>query len=532
MPKPKLNYFSPLPPVRSGISDYSEELLKELEKYFEITKVTKDNYQPGIYKSMTIHNIGNNKEHTYSFNELEKNPSIIILHDWILQGMTFGMASEYWSRPKFIKEVLNNHGFKAIVDYFQLLFTKAYKKSNNIERDNFQAQGFHKVEEEKGRKFRWTRKKSKLIINEQEIKSISMEISTDFPAKIILDLNGRKKKIKLAKNEFKKVCLENIPSKKLICKIKVSKPLSIITKLSDSNLRTMGVKIHSIKYQKDKEINIPFFEETFYIKNLKFERVKNKILYKYPLNKKVIKSAKAIITHSNHLKNKASKINPKIPMQVMLQGVELNKPKISKKEIRGKLGIDQFEFIACSFGKIQKHKHLEKALEAFKEFLKTAPNSIYIIMGEEDETIDIRKIIRKLGLEKNAILTGYIPFNKVIDYIYASNACINLRWPTTGATSGSLMKALSTGTPCIISDLPENKEFPTSCVFKIKRDKNETENILGALNKLKNEEFQKEMSNNAIEHIKKNHLWQDKAKELRDFILKVYNENSNNQSIG
>jgi len=32
MLKPKLNYFSPLPPLKSGISDYSEELLKELEK--------------------------------------------------------------------------------------------------------------------------------------------------------------------------------------------------------------------------------------------------------------------------------------------------------------------------------------------------------------------------------------------------------------------------------------------------------------------------------------------------------------------
>ena len=37
--RPKLAYLSPLPPERSGISDYSAELLPALGKYYEIDVV-------------------------------------------------------------------------------------------------------------------------------------------------------------------------------------------------------------------------------------------------------------------------------------------------------------------------------------------------------------------------------------------------------------------------------------------------------------------------------------------------------------
>ena len=50
----KLNYFSPLPPLKSGISDYSEELLKQLSKYFEITAYIDNNYIPKKTKKCKI----------------------------------------------------------------------------------------------------------------------------------------------------------------------------------------------------------------------------------------------------------------------------------------------------------------------------------------------------------------------------------------------------------------------------------------------------------------------------------------------
>ena len=543
MHRPKLNYFSPLPPLKSGISDYSEELLEELKKHFDITAFIDEGYEANPLKGIkienhrkynpkipTIHNIGNSPLHIYSYQKLEKNPEIIIMHDLILQGLSFERIHKDWSRLRLLREVLINYGPSAMLDYIKFFSVKPYINKINTKDKKHSISNFHQVETENNKKFRWTNKKSSFSIKERNITEITLEIATDFPVKITINLNETKRKFKLKWNESKKIIIKVPKSKSLKASIVKSKPLGIISKMKDTHFRTMGIKVFKISYEKNrKEYEFPLFEENR-IKNKKFLPIKEKIMYSYPLNRKIIKLSKAIITHSEHLKNIAKEINPKIPIKVIPEGSYLLSKNKSKKEIMEKLGLKNDKFIICSFGKIQRHKRLFQSLNAFKEFSKDN-NSQYILIGESDESIDIYKMIKDLKIEDKVIITEYLPLKKVYEYIQASDVCINMRWPTTGATSGSLIRSLSLGTPCIISDLPENNEFPKSCVIKIKKDENEINNILDALNKLKNKKAQKEMSNNAINHIKKHHLWEDKTKELRDFILKVYNENSNNKSI-
>ena len=139
MSKPKLDYFSPLPPLKSGISDYSEELLKELKKHFNITAFIDDNYNPKPIEGIeikshkdyndnhpTIHNIGNSALHIYSYKKLRKNPGIILLHDSHLHSLNFERMQDDWSKLFFLKEVLINHGPRAVFDYIKFFFTKPY----------------------------------------------------------------------------------------------------------------------------------------------------------------------------------------------------------------------------------------------------------------------------------------------------------------------------------------------------------------------------------------------------------------------
>ena len=42
MERPSLLYASPFPPMKSGISDYSEELIQDLARKFDITLFTDD----------------------------------------------------------------------------------------------------------------------------------------------------------------------------------------------------------------------------------------------------------------------------------------------------------------------------------------------------------------------------------------------------------------------------------------------------------------------------------------------------------
>jgi hypothetical protein len=62
MGRPSLLYASPFSPMKSGISDYSEELIQDLAKKFDITLYTDDyNISNGIIKNFKVVRHGRDK---------------------------------------------------------------------------------------------------------------------------------------------------------------------------------------------------------------------------------------------------------------------------------------------------------------------------------------------------------------------------------------------------------------------------------------------------------------------------------------
>jgi glycosyltransferase involved in cell wall biosynthesis len=106
----KVAYFSPLNPIKSGISDYSEELLEYLEGYGKIDLFIND-YEPStawlyehfdiyyyrkIYENngfndydINIYHMGNSDTHSYIYNVLLDYPGIVVLHEPILHHFVF-----------------------------------------------------------------------------------------------------------------------------------------------------------------------------------------------------------------------------------------------------------------------------------------------------------------------------------------------------------------------------------------------------------------------------------------------------------
>ena len=132
MGKPSLLYASPFSPMKSGISDYSEELIQDLAKKFDITLYT-DNYHISneIDKKFEvvrngrdkidfslydykIYNIGNNPEyHDYIYECCLKYPGMVILHDMVLyylfigyyqkRGLLYSKTYEHEGLEEFLK---------------------------------------------------------------------------------------------------------------------------------------------------------------------------------------------------------------------------------------------------------------------------------------------------------------------------------------------------------------------------------------------------------------------------------------------
>lgn len=131
--RPKLAFLSPLPPERSGIADYSAELLPELACYYDIDVIVDqpEISDPWICEHLPIRSVewfiqhveqydrilyhfGNSPFHQHMFELIERFPGVIVLHDFFLGHIQAhrdlqGIAPEAWSH-----ELYHAHGYQAL----------------------------------------------------------------------------------------------------------------------------------------------------------------------------------------------------------------------------------------------------------------------------------------------------------------------------------------------------------------------------------------------------------------------------------
>lgn len=103
----KIAMFTPLPPLKSGISDYSYDIILALIKYFDIDVYIDDGYKCDVFKDNekvhiynhkeyeknrnlyfdTIFQVGNSEFHIYMFEYIKKYKGTVELHDYNLHGV-------------------------------------------------------------------------------------------------------------------------------------------------------------------------------------------------------------------------------------------------------------------------------------------------------------------------------------------------------------------------------------------------------------------------------------------------------------
>lgn len=133
--RPRLAFVSPFPPARSGIAEYSAQLMGPLSKHYRIHLVTdqKEISDPRLFDAFPVHDpdwlkanaaqfdrvlyhFGNSPIHRFMYDLLPVVPGIVVLHDFFLLDGQGGFLSG-WARRETI---LRNHGIAALIDAPQL----------------------------------------------------------------------------------------------------------------------------------------------------------------------------------------------------------------------------------------------------------------------------------------------------------------------------------------------------------------------------------------------------------------------------
>jgi glycosyltransferase involved in cell wall biosynthesis len=87
----KVAYYSPFPPERSGIADYSALLFPALQERMDATAVRRGARRPPRGTEVSLYHVGNNPEaHGWILEALSRRPGIVVLHDFVLHHLIAG----------------------------------------------------------------------------------------------------------------------------------------------------------------------------------------------------------------------------------------------------------------------------------------------------------------------------------------------------------------------------------------------------------------------------------------------------------
>lgn len=89
----KVAYYSPLPPSRSGVADYSALLLPELQRRIGVVLAGPGRFRRDPAADISLYHVGNDAEaHGWIVESLRRRPGVVVLHDFVLHHLVVGLT--------------------------------------------------------------------------------------------------------------------------------------------------------------------------------------------------------------------------------------------------------------------------------------------------------------------------------------------------------------------------------------------------------------------------------------------------------
>ncbi len=191
-------------------------------------------------------------------------------------------------------------------------------------------------------------------------------------------------------------------------------------------------------------------------------------LFDYPLVEPILAAAPAIIVHNAASAARLAGLRPGSNVRVVPMGVPL--PELpDRAAARARLGVAPDAFLVVSHGHVNPYKRLDVALRAFRRLATERPDAQFVIAGSEAPGLGatLERQVGFLGLGGRVRRLGFVTPETVGDLLAAADCCINLRYPSAGETSASLLRIMGAGLPVIVSDAGSLGEVPPGCAIKI-----------------------------------------------------------------
>ena len=182
-----------------------------------------------------------------------------------------------------------------------------------------------------------------------------------------------------------------------------------------------------------------------------------------PASVDVANRSRAVIVHNHYAADRLRSFGVTTPIHVVPHPFEPQPSARGRREaIRAQHGFATNDRVIGLFGFLTSAKRAEVVLAAFARARAQERRLRLLIVGEPAPNVDV-DAFRGDGIT----FTGYVPDDEFAAYFAAVDRLVNLRYPSAGETSGTLIRAFEAGKPVAVSDYAQFAELPDDCVVKI-----------------------------------------------------------------
>lgn len=196
-----------------------------------------------------------------------------------------------------------------------------------------------------------------------------------------------------------------------------------------------------------------------------------RLLYQYPLHELLVQSSKMTLVHNRVARQELEASFPESAIRVVRMGIEL--PELTSRDAaRQRFGLGK-ETILASFGLVTPEKRISIALRCLKKMIDEGVNARYVLVGGTVPHYDARREAEELGVAERVLFTGRVSETDFHLYASAADVCLNLRYPSAGETSATLLRLLAAGRAVLITDQVRELDYPDSVVARTSLDGDE-----------------------------------------------------------
>jgi len=203
---------------------------------------------------------------------------------------------------------------------------------------------------------------------------------------------------------------------------------------------------------------------------------------RFPMTRRLLERSRAVIVHSAFAAAEIRRAGFRGPLARIPHGAWTSA--IERMAWRQRLGLDESTPLVGIFGHLKPYKRIAESLRAFRRLLRVEPRAKLILVGEPHPDFPVASLIRSLDLSPGVRALGFVPPEEFNGYMAACDVVLNLRYPTLGESSGTLMRAMGLGKCVLVSDVGSFRELPDDVCVKVPVNAAEEDVIFESLNLL------------------------------------------------